>query len=41
MLTQIKQNSYLLKKNWKKLKHLIQDILEIKIILKTMALKTI
>ena len=37
-LTQIKQNIYLLKTNWKSCKQLIQVILEAKIILKKMEL---
>ena len=37
-LTQIKQNIYLLKTNWKSWKQLIQVILEAKIILKKMEL---
>ena len=37
-LTQIKQNIYLLKINWKSWKQLIQVILEAKIILKKMEL---
>ena len=37
-LTQIKQNIYLLKINWKSCKQLIQVILEAKIILKKMEL---
>ena len=40
-LTQIKQNIYLLKMNLKNYKHLIQLILEVKVILKKMVLKII